>query len=57
MRSGGLFSHNPPALKPSIMAAAANATDAAKVKPAHSVQAWATNYLLSNPNAPNGRCA
>ncbi len=29
---------------PSIMAAAAGAADAAKVKPAHSVQAWATNY-------------
>jgi type II secretory pathway pseudopilin PulG len=36
---------------PSITAAATNATDAAKVKPMHSVQAWAVNYPATDPNA------
>lgn len=37
---------------PSVAAAAANATDAGKVKPMHSFQTWATNYPATNPNAP-----
>ncbi len=36
---------------PSISAAATNTTDAAKVKPTHAFQAWATNYPAADPKA------
>jgi hypothetical protein len=49
--SPGSATHPEIFVTPSISAAAANAADAEKVKPAHSIQAWATDFPISDPDA------
>jgi hypothetical protein len=49
--SPGSATHPEIFVTPSITAAAANATDAAKVKGLHSIQAWASNYPASSSDA------